>query len=317
MMESQATNDNQGALSMAVGALIGILALLLYLFLGSRNETLEVQKLLTSKVEQFASTQVKLDSISTVLDEKIVEVRKLGGNVMELERIKRQLANDKKKLKYDLTFSIQKYSLKIRDYRNFLALHETDVLKLKDENGSLRSRTRALEAEKETILSENEGLKHEKAELAQTVTDYSLQNADLANKVTLASAMKAVNVEAIAMAANGKERRGSVYKASRIDHLKITFIMPSNPVAAMNNKDIYLRLLDPNGAVVTESGIGGILLFEGHEIGYSIRQTVPFENNDQRVDLFFRREGAYKPGIYTVELYAEGLRIGGGHFDIK
>ncbi|QMW04565.1 hypothetical protein [Spirosoma foliorum] len=316
-MDVQVTNEKQGALNMAVGALIGILALLLYLFLGSRNETLEVQKLLTSKVEQFASTQLKLDSISTVLDQKIVEVRKLGGNVAELERIRRQLATDKKRLKYDLSFSIQKYTLKIRDYKNFLALHEADVLKLKDENGSLRSRTRALEEEKETILSENEGLKHEKAELAKTVVDYSLQNADLANKITMASAMKAVNVETVAVSANGKERRGGSYKASRIDRLKVTFIMPSNPVATKENKEIYLRLLDANGAVVSESGVGGILLYEGHELGYSIRQTVPFENNDQRVDIFFRRDGVYKPGTYTAELYSEGLRIGGGRFDVK
>ncbi|MVM37778.1 hypothetical protein GO730_09580 [Spirosoma sp. HMF3257] len=316
-MEAQVTNDKQGALNMLLGALIGILALLLYLFLGSRNETLEVQKLLTSKVEQFASTQLKLDSISTVLDAKIAEVRKLGGSVTELERIRRQLANDKKKLKYDLAFSIQKYNLKIRDYKNFLALHEADIHKLKTENGSLLSRTRALEEEKQTILSENEGLKHEKAALAETVIDYSRQNADLANKVTLASAMKAVNVEVIALATNGKERRGTPLKASRIDRLKITFIMPSNPVALLNDKDIYLRLLDANGAVVSESGLGGVLMIEGREIGYSMRQTVPFENNDQRVDLFFRRDGVYKPGTYTVELYAEGLRIGGGRFDVK
>ncbi|QDK83208.1 hypothetical protein EXU85_33245 [Spirosoma sp. KCTC 42546] len=316
-MESEATSNQQGALNMTIGALAGILALLAYLFIGSRNETLEVQKLLTSKVEQFASTQVKLDSISTVLDAKISEVRRLGGNLTELERIKRQLENDKKKLKYDLTFSIQKYSLKIRDYTNFLKLHESDIHKLKVENGSLLSRTRALEEEKESILSENEGLKNEKAALAKTVIDYSVQNANLQNQVTLASAMKAINVEVTALADNGKERRGGTYKASRIDRLKITFIMPSNPVAETTNKDIYLRILDSNGAVVSENGIGGVMLFNGHELGYSARQTVPFENNDQRVDLFFRRDISYKPGTYTVELYAEGFRIGDSRFDVK
>jgi hypothetical protein len=316
-MEAEATNNKQGVLNMTIGALAGILALLAYLFIGSRNETLEVQKLLTSKVEQFATTQLKLDSISKVLDEKIVEVRRLGGSVSELERIRRQLNNDKKKLKYDLSFSVQRYNLKIRDYKNFLTLHEDDIRKLKDENGSLLSRTRALEEEKQTIITENEGLKHEKAALARTVVDYSLQNADLQDKVTLASAIKAVNVEVIALAANGKERRGGTYKASRIDRLKIAFIMPSNPLALKTNKDIYIRILDINGAVVNESGLGGVLWFEGREIGYSTRQSVPFENNDQQVDIFFRRDTSYKPGSYTVELYSEGIRIGDGHFDVK
>lgn len=316
-MEAEVTTNKQGLVSMTIGALLGILALLSYLFMGSRNETLEVQKLLTAKVEQFASTQVKLDSISKVLDEKIVEVRKLGGSVTELERIKRQLESDKKKLKYDLTFSIQQYNLKIKDYKNFLTQSEVDIRKLRDENGTLLSRARALEAEKKTILSENEGLKNERAALAQAVVDYSLQNADLKTKVTLASAMKAVNVEVTALSANGKERRGGVYKASRIDRLKINFIMPSNPVAVKNNKEIYVRILDANGAVVSDNGIGGVLLFEGREIGYSTHQTVPFENSDQQVEIPFRRDAQYKPGTYTVELYAEGFRIGEGSFEVK
>lgn len=314
-MEIETVSHKQSVLNMTIGALVGVLALLAYLFVGSRNETLEVQKLLTTKVEQFAVTQQKLDSISSVLDNKIIEVRKLGGSVSELERIKRQLENDKKKLKYDLSFSIQQYNLKINDYKAFLAQNDVNLRQLKTENGSLLNRARALEEEKQTILTENEGLKHEKAALTQTVDDYSLQNAELKNKVSLASAMKAVNVDVYALAANGKERRGGIYKASRIDRLKITFIMPSNPVAAKNNKEIYVRILDVNGAVVGENG--GVIWAEGHEIGYSTRQTVFFENSDQQVDILFRRDAPYKPGAYTVELYAEGFRMGSGHFDVK
>ncbi|GAB3999611.1 hypothetical protein GCM10028807_50320 [Spirosoma daeguense] len=316
-MELDVTNNRSGAVNMIIGALVGIMALLAYLFVGSRNETLEIQKLLTAKVEQFAATQARLDSISTVLDKKIIEVRQLGGSVVELERIKRQLETDKKKLKYDLSFSIQQYNLKIRDYKNFLAHNTTNLRELKAQNGTLISRARELEQEKETILSENAGLKQEKAALAQTLVDYSLQNADLQDKMTLASAMKAVNLEVIAVASNGRERRGSSYKSSRIDRLKFSFIMPANPVASKSNKDIYARLTDTNGAVISESGVGGIITYDGHEIGYSIRQTVPFENNDQRVDIFFRRESPYKPGHYTIELYSEGFRIGDAHFDVR
>ncbi|GAB3706058.1 hypothetical protein GCM10027592_39190 [Spirosoma flavus] len=316
-MEIQATTTRSGALNMILGALLGILALLAYLFIGSRNETLEIQKLLTTKVEQFAVTQARLDSISNVLDKKIIEVRQLGGSVVELERIKRQLEADKKKLKYDLSFSVQQYNFKIRDYRNFLAHNEVSMRELKAQNGTLLSRTKALEQEKETILSENEGLKQEKAALSKTLVDYSLENADLQNKITLAGAMKAVNLEVLAVAANGKERRGGSYKSSRIDRLKFSFIMPSNPVASKTNKDIYVRLTDANGAVVSESGFGGIITYDGHELGYSIRQSVPFENNDQQVDIFFRREAPYKSGLYAVELYAEGYKIGDAHFEVK
>ncbi|GAA4466720.1 hypothetical protein GCM10023189_49290 [Nibrella saemangeumensis] len=313
----EVTGNKQGNLNIIIGALVGVLALLAYLFIGSRNETLEVQRLLTTKVEQLASTQVRLDSLSKVLDEKIAEVRQLGGSLTKLEKIRRQLETDKQKLKYDLNFSLQQYNLKIGEYNEFLAQNDVEIRKLRREYSSLLSRARVLEQEKQTILNENEGLKQEKEVLAQTVVDYSRQNADLTSKVTLASAMQAVNVAVLAVAPNGRERTGSSYKASRIDRLKITFVMPSNPVAVKNNKDIYVRILDANGAVVSDNGIGGVTWVEGREIGYSTRQTVPFENNDQHVDILFRRDAPYKPGAYQVELYAEGFKIGSGSFEVK
>ena len=113
-METTQSNNNNGLLKVIIGVMAGVLALLGYLFMGARNETIELQKSLTSKVEQLSSTQIKLDSISKSLDEKILEVQSLGGSVTELEAVKAQLENDKKKLKTDLSFSVQKYELKFQ-----------------------------------------------------------------------------------------------------------------------------------------------------------------------------------------------------------
>lgn len=318
-METTQSNNN-GLLKVIIGVMAGVLALLGYLFMGARNETLELQKSLTSKVEQLSSTQIKLDSISKSLDEKILEVQSLGGNVAELEAVKAQLENDKKKLKTDLSFSIQKYESKIKDYETFLAAKDDDIRKLKEENGVLVTKNQTLETEKQQVIVENAALKTEKEELSTTLTktvdDFTTKNNDLKRQVTLASAMKAINVQVTALSSKGKERDGGAYKASRIDQLKVSFIMPSNPVAAQNNKDIYVRVLDANGAVV-ENGNGGIVQVDGKEIGYSFKQSVPFENNDQRVDLVSGKGASYTKGKYSVELYSEGFKIGKGAFEVK
>ncbi|CAH0997488.1 hypothetical protein EMA8858_03621 [Emticicia aquatica] len=314
------TSNNQGVLKIVIGVLVGILALLGYLFMGARNETLELQKSLTSKVEQLSSTQIKLDSISKSLDLKIAEVQSLGGSVAELEAVKAQLENDKKKLKSDFSFSIQKYETKIKEYENFLAVKDDDIRKLKEENGVLVARTQTLETEKQQVLVENTSLKTEKEVLSttlnKTVEDFTAKNNDLKRQVTLASAMKAINVQAAALSSKGKVREGGAYKASRIDQLRVSFIMPSNPIAAQDNKEIYIRVLDGNGAVV-ENGNGGILQIDGKEIGYSFKQTVPFENNDQRVDLVSGKGANYSKGKYSIELYSEGFKIGKGAFEVK
>lgn len=311
------SNNNQGIFKIAIGVLIGVVALLSYLFMGARNETFELQKSLTTKVEELSSTQIKLDSISRALDTKIAEVKQLGGNIKELENVKAQLEDDKKKLKSDFNFSVAKYDAKIKEYENFLVVKDDDIRKLKEENGTLLARTKTLEEEKQQVITENTGLKTEKEGLTQTVASYTAQNDDLKRKVTLATAMKAINVQVAAVASNGKLREGGLYKASKVDRLKISFIMPSNPVAEKNTKDIFVRILDQNGAVVSEDGKGGTLQFDGKEVGYSVKQGIPFENNDQKVDILYGKGSAYKAGKYSIELYSEGFKIGNGAFEVK
>lgn len=310
------SNSNQGIFKVSFGVLIGILALLGYLFMGARNDTFELQKSLTEKVEQLSSTQVKLDSISKILDEKIASIKKLGGNIVELKRIKAQLENDKKLLKSDLNFSIQKYSTKIKDYENFLTVKEKEFNTLKEENTQLKARTDILEMEKEVVVQENTTLKNDKESLSQTVAEYSAENYNLQRQVTLASSMKAINVQVAALSSNGKAREGNSFKASRIHKLRISFIMPSNAIAVKNRKDIYVRILDANGGLIDNAN-AGVLEYEGNEIGYSIRQGVLFENNDQKVDIIYAQETPYSSGKYEIELYCEGFRIGKGGFEVK
>jgi hypothetical protein len=318
------SNSNQGIFKIATGVLIGVVALISYLFIGARDETFELQKALTTKVEELSSTQIKLDSISRALDNKIVEIQQLGGNVKELQAVKAQLEADKKRLKSDFNFSIEKYDVKIKEYENFLVVKDDDIRKLKEDNGTLLARTKTLEEEKQQVITENTGLKTEKESLktekeglTQTVISYTAQNDELKRKVTLATAMKAVNVQVAALARNGKIREGGLYKSSKIENLKISFIMPSNPVAEKNSKDIFVRIFDKDGAVVSEDAKAGTLQFDGKEIGYSVKQSVPFENNDQKVEITYAKGSVYKAGKYNVELYSEGFKIGSGAFEVK
>ncbi len=309
-------NQNQTFFKIALGVTVGIIALLSYLFIGAKNETAQLQNALNTKVEQLSDTQIKLDSIAKSLDQKIAETEALGGDVAELKKVKAQLEADKKSLKTDLSTSIEQYEAKIKEYEEFLAVKDEELNKLKEENGILTERTKALQSEKEAALAENTGLKNEKASLTKTVQDVSSQNEELKRKVTMASAMKATNVAVYAVASNGKVREGGVYKVSKIDRLKIAFTLASNPVAEKNNKDIYVRILDATGAVVSESG-SGVITIDGKEIGYTTKQGVLFDNSDQKVEVLYAKGSSYKAGKYSIEMYSEGFKIGAGAFEVK
>ncbi|QJD79862.1 coiled-coil domain-containing protein [Spirosoma rhododendri] len=311
------SSRNKGIRPVAVGVLVGVASLLVYLFVGAQNETRDLQEAVTTQVEQLARTQTQLDSLSTVLDTRIADVRRLGGSVGKLEKVKASLEADKKRLTYDMRFSARTYDRRIHQYESFLASRDADIRLIRDEKNVLADRARVLEEEREQVLSENAGLRYDRDELSRTVATYSAQNDDLQRKVTLASAMKALNVEVRSLTETGRERQGGTYRASRTDRLKILFTLAANPLATKNTKDIYLRVLDPTGSVLSDDRVGGTLTYDGLAVGYSMRQAVPFENNDQRVELLYHRDSPYRPGSYTVELYAEGFRIGQGEFILK
>ncbi|HEV7379734.1 MAG TPA: hypothetical protein VGN64_08080, partial [Dyadobacter sp.] len=151
------------------------------------------------------------------------------------------------------------------------------------------------------------------------VSNYSAANRELAEKVNIASALRAENLTVNAVSAKGKERDGGKYKAKRIDRLKVNFKLAENAVAKQNEKEIYLRILDPDGAVLSDMATGsGSFVVNGREVIYSSKQTVNFNNTGQNVDIFYGRGGiTMKDGKYAIEVYSEGFKIGQGDFTVK
>jgi hypothetical protein len=314
-MEQQAPN-NQNTLKIGVVVLLGALALLSFLYFGSKNENTELQKMMTVKVEEISTTKIKLDSISRSLDAKIAEVTALGGNVTELEKIKKQLEDDKRRLKSDSNYSVKKYEAKIREYEGFLAAKEEELVKLREENGVLATQNVTLQEEKQRVVYENTSLISAKDSLNRKVSEVNEQNVDLRQKVTVGSALKAVNVQVAAVSSRGRERSGTV-KNRKIDQLKVSFILPSNPLTSTDSKEVYMRVMDPEGGVLNDMNRGGVLKIANQEIGYSTKQNVDYTNDDQKVDMFYKKEMALKSGKYGVELYSEGFKIGTGSFLVK
>lgn len=314
-METTSQN-NSGALRIGLIVLLAALALVGYLYFNAQSKNKDLQGLLDTKVGELSDTKVKLDSIGRALDAKILEVESLGGSVEELEKIKAELEKDIASLKSSAGFSTKKYNDKIAEYERFLAVKDEEIMKLKEENGLLSSENLTLRTEKEEVLNQNVVLSQSRDSLTYVVDQVSTKNKDLQEKVNTAAALKAVNVEIVGLTSKGKERDGKI-KSKKVDQLKVTYNLPSNPLTDKTNKDVYLRILDPNGAVLNDMGRGGVVDFGGREIGYTLRQAIPYTNNDQEVAMYYQKGQEFNSGVYSVELYSEGFKIGAGNFQIR
>ena len=163
------------------------------------------------------------------------------------------------------------------------------------------------------------GLESERQQLSDSVINYSTVNRELSEKVNIASALRAESLTINAVSSKGKEREGGKYKAKRIDKLRVNFKLGENAIAKQNEKEIFLRILDPEGAVLSDMATGsGSFVYNGKEMIYSSKQTVNFTNTGQLVDIFYGRGGIpMKDGKYAIEVYSEGFKIGQGDFTVK
>ncbi|SEJ28203.1 hypothetical protein SAMN05216327_10819 [Dyadobacter sp. SG02] len=278
-----------------------------YLYFKEHNITQKQETDLTARVQQLAASEIKLDSISKQLDARILEVQGLGGDVAELQKVKASLENDRATLRKGNA----NMGRKIKEYEDFLTKKDTEIAQLREEN--------------QQLISQNEGLTQEKTELQtsrQAVRDslsgVVAQNTELESKVTMAAALRARNVKVYAVSSKGKVREGENVKSKRVDKVRVDFILEKNPLTIADSKTIYLRIIDPSGATISDTKTGsGVFQYNGQEQGYTISKDVAYSNNNQDVSILYDRDASFTSGKYTIELYSEGFSIGEGSFSVK
>jgi hypothetical protein len=316
-MQNEAQKKQSTAWAVVVVLAIAT-AMLGFLFFQQRAELTNQEAVVMEKVREVASTRTKLDSLSTALNMKIAEVEKLGGDVEELNKVKAQLEADKVALGRSKKVETGKYLAKIKKYESYLAEKDTEIAKLREENQFLASTNDSLNVQVGSLRSERQMLVQRQTELSDSVLTYTSQNKELSEKVNRAAALKAQNFKVLAITPRGKAKEDDAYKAKRIDKIKLVFDLPENPLTRQETKDIYVRVLDPTGAVVSDDATGsGEFQFNGQETKFTARESVAYMNNNQKVEMVYDNPSQFRPGTYSVELYAEGYRIGGTNFVVR
>jgi cell division protein FtsB len=314
----QPEQKNKQTIAWAMVVVLGLAtAMFGYLFTTQKSELTQQESLVVEKARELALTKTKLDSISTVLDSKIAEIEKLGGDVTELTKMKTQLEADKAAFRRSNKVETGKYLAKIKEYEKFLVEKDEVIAQLKLENEHLVATNDSLSTHVGSLTSERERLVQRQAELTDSVVTFTAANKELSAKVSQAAALKAQNLKVLTVNSRGKTKDKDEYKAKRVDKLKLVFTLPENALTAQESKDIYLRVLDPQGAVVSNDATGsGEFEVDGAPSKFTARESVAYQNNNQKVEMLYDN-AELRPGKYSVELYAEGYKIGGTNFTIK
>lgn len=202
-------------------------------------------------------------------------------------------------------------------------LTEADLVKAKEDVNQLRyfvtkytADIEELKKENSTLTTERDTLKTSLATVNEKATNLEKQNQDLSNKVQVASALKigAASVTAYKIKGNGKE--SDVTKAGSAKKIKINFTIASNPVAQKGTHDVYLRILDPTGNLITTQDTG-TFTSDGQDLQYTYRTAIEYKDDGSPFMIDWINPFPFQKGSYTVLLYSDGYTMGRVNFTLK
>jgi len=267
------------------------------------QEKQEIKTELTSTEQELATTMQRMTEISLELDQKIAEVKKLGGDVSDMVKAKEEVEAELKRSKRATGQEIKALKDKVEGYETLLKNKDEEITKLRSVNKEL--------------LTENTSLKTEKNQLGDSINRLSQSKDELATKVAIASQLKVENFTIVGLTDRGKERE-SPFKSRQIDKLKVEFNIVENKVAAIEGKKIMIRIVDENGQVLFDVGRGsGTFILNGKEEFYTESQEVLFDNTRQRLSYFYDKGSDYAAGTYKLEVYTDDYLMGSAEFIVK
>ena len=267
------------------------------------QEKVEVKEQLATTEEDLAGTMQKLTDIQAELNQKITEIEKLGGDVKELQKAKAEVELELKRNNKRSAKALQELKDRVEGYQELLKLKDQEIEKLKNVNTQL--------------FSENKTLKTKQNKLSDSIVNLAKNKDELANKVAIASQLKAENIAIRAVNSKGKER-DSPFKNRQLQKLKVEFNLAENKVAPIEGKKIIIRIIDENGQVIFDVAKGsGTFIFNSKEEFYTAAQEILFDNTKQKLSYLYEKGSEYAAGKYVVEIFTDNYKIGSGQFEIK
>jgi len=304
-MQPQQPKKNNNMLF--IGIIVALLAVVIYLFVNNNklsdrlsaaqyqfNEADSSRRAVDSdyqaalvRLDELVSKNTKMDSL---INDQNGEIAKLKSQINAIVRngnaTKAELGKAKK--------LIAQLNGRVRTYQERIA-------ELEKQNADLSDQNTVLTVERDQAVTENVGLQQ---------------------KARLGAVLHASNIRLtpIDLRRGGKKEK-ETGRAGRVDVMRVTFDIDENRIAESGNKQIYLRITDPSGNLLSNAAYGSGVMTdaEGNDVNYTFLKEIPLETNKPVKDINadWKQDSDYLKGTYNIELYNDGYKIGGGSVTLK
>ncbi|MGJ1261281.1 hypothetical protein [Sphingobacterium spiritivorum] len=275
-------------------AITALLATNIYFYVKFRSSGEKVYTLTVQK----ESLQIEIDRIEAELDNLNEENVALSEAMKRSELQARKIIADlRKELEANVLTTEQ-----LNQARKIVASLKVDVSGLKTDIADLK-------AKNEMLKKENEILNSKVSEGESKISGLTAHNSDLKEKVTTASAVKVSNITINGLQEKRKGRVEVETRAKRVDKLEINFTIADNTLAKTGAKEIFVRIINPQGNLIAQSN--DIFYVHGEKLQYTFKESINFTNNGEEYKFLWQEEGKdFAKGAYTILLYADNAIMG-------
>jgi predicted nuclease with TOPRIM domain len=190
----------------------------------------------------------------------------------------------------------------IKQLRYFVTKYTADIEELKKQNT--------------TLATERDTLKTNLATVSQKATDLEQKNQELDTKVKVASAIKVATADVVAYKVKNSGKESDVTKAKQAQKIKINFTVATNAVAEKGLHDVYIRIIDPTGNLITQTD-SGTFNADSQDLQYTYKTSIDYRDDGSGYTIDWINPAPFQKGTYTVLLYADGYTMGKTSITLK
>ena len=170
-----------------------------------------------------------------------------------------------------------------------------------------------------TIIAEKDKVSEELTTEKGKTTQLSKDKEVLQGTVNLGSMLKAENptVKGVKFKSGGKKEVETT-KASRVEKIKVSFVLGENKIAKTGVKPVFVRIVSPDGKEITKSPDEvNMFKFNGSKGYFAGKQDVNYKNEEVAVDVFCGNPNPFVPGKYLIEISCDDVIIGQTSITLK
>ena len=297
----------------AAGVLVALIALIIVLIVNDNHNTVARNE-----------AEARADSLAIANDQLVLtnEFNQLNADFNQYEGQQIYLKNDSLVQKYNAARMkveglLRELNAEKQSHNKDMAASRAKIKKLEGEISTLKGIVRHYLEEIKRLGEENAGLKQEIAQVQQKnqqlstqVTQATASNEQLTQTVKLAKKLNITGLSLNAYNKKGKKEK-NITKARQ---LGVHFTVSPNSTAAPGMKAFYLRIISPEGSLL--SG-GGSFTIDGQSVQATASRNLEYANEEMSASIYWDVNTTLTPGDYTVEVFCDGYRLASRHFTMK